>query len=54
MNAIIDFFANMFAIPFGYILSFLYGLTESYVLSLILITVFVRLCLLPIDKYNIK
>lgn len=51
---ILDFIANLFAVPFGYIISFLYGLTGSYICSLILITVFVKLCLLPIGIYKTK
>ena len=35
------------AIPFGWVLSGLYGLTDSYVLSILLLTIVVRLLLLP-------
>lgn len=38
---------DFLAIPFGYVLSGLYSLTDSYLLSLIILTVVVRLLLLP-------
>ncbi len=38
---------ELLAKPFGLILSGLYGLTDSYLLSIIILTVFVRLLLLP-------
>lgn len=54
MNAVIDFMAGLFAVPFGYILSALYTITNNYVISLILITLIVRFSLLPIDLYKRK
>lgn len=38
---------EMLAVPFGIVLSFLYNLTESYLLAIVLLTLVVRLCLLP-------
>lgn len=38
---------ELLAKPFGLILSGLYGLTDSYLLSIVILTVFVRLLLLP-------
>ncbi len=35
------------AVPFGFVLSLLYNLTDSYMLSLVILTVAVRLLLLP-------
>ncbi len=35
------------AVPFGFVLSLLYSLTDSYILSLVILTVVVRLILLP-------
>ena len=47
MHAIFEFIGNIFAVPFGFVLSFFYNLTGSYILSIILLTVLVKLCLLP-------
>lgn len=38
---------DFLAIPFGYALSGLYSLTDSYLLSIFLLTLIVRLLLLP-------
>ncbi len=38
---------EILAVPFGMVLSVLYGLTDSYILSILLLTVVVRLLLLP-------
>ena len=40
-------FRDFLAVPFGYILSVLYNFTDNYLLSLILITLVIRLLLLP-------
>ncbi len=41
------FFREVLAVPFGYILSALYTFTDNYLLSLIVITLAIRLLLLP-------
>ncbi len=38
---------EILAVPFGMVLSVLYGLTDSYILSILLLTIVVRLLLLP-------
>ena len=38
---------DILAVPFGWVLSAFYGLTDNYVLSIVLLTVLVRLLLLP-------
>lgn len=38
---------EVLAIPFGWVLSFFYSLTDNYVLSILLLTVLVKACLLP-------
>ena len=38
---------EILAIPFGWVLSFLYNITSSYLLAIVLLTLIVRLCLLP-------
>ncbi len=38
---------EILAVPFGFVLSLLYSLTDSYMLSLVILTVVVRLLLLP-------
>ena len=38
---------DFLAVPFGWVLSALYGLTDNYVLSIVLITVIVKFLLLP-------
>ena len=40
-------FYDWIATPFGWILGILYSLTDNYLLSLLIITVFVRLILVP-------
>ncbi len=40
-------FYDILAVPFGYALSFLFEITNNYLLSLILITLIIRLLLLP-------
>lgn len=42
-----DFFRDILAIPFGYALHFLFEFTNNYLLSLIIITLVIRLILLP-------
>ncbi len=38
---------DILAVPFGWVLSAFYGLTDNYVLSIVLLTVLVKLLLLP-------
>ncbi len=38
---------EILAVPFGWVLGGLYGLTDNYILSILLLTIVVRLCLLP-------
>ena len=38
---------DILAVPFGWVLSAFYGLTDNYVLSIVLLTILVRLLLLP-------
>ena len=40
-------FYDILAVPFGYALSFLFEITNNYLLSLLLITLIIRLLLLP-------
>ena len=40
-------FYDILAVPFGYALSFLFEITNNYLLSLILITLIIRVLLLP-------
>lgn len=42
-----DFIRNILSIPFGYLIGFLYDISNNYVLSLLLMTICVRLLLLP-------
>ncbi len=42
-----NFMQNLFAVPFGYVMALLYMLTGNYVLSIIILTVVVRLMILP-------
>lgn len=42
-----NFIYNVFSIPFGYIIGFFYDLSENYILSLLLMTLCVKLILLP-------
>lgn len=42
-----EFIYNVFSVPFGYIIGFFYNLTNNYVLSLLLMTICVKLILLP-------
>ena len=46
-----DFFREILAIPFGFALHYLFDFTNNYLLSLLIITLIVRLLLLP---QNIK
>ncbi len=38
---------DFLAVPFGWVLSAVYGLTDNYILSILLLTILVRLLLLP-------
>ncbi len=42
-----EFIYNVFSVPFGYIIGFFYDLSNNYVLSLLLMTLCVKLILLP-------
>lgn len=42
-----EFIYNVFSVPFGYIIGFFYDLSNNYVLSLLLMTICVKLLLLP-------
>lgn len=54
MNAIFTFIQEIFADPFGLILGGLYNLTHSYVFAIFILTLLVKLCLLPfsIKQYS--
>lgn len=47
MSGIYTFIYDYFSIPFGYIIGFFYGISNNYVLSLLLMTICVKLILLP-------
>lgn len=42
-----EFIRDVFAIPFGWLLSAFYNLTDSYILAIVLLTVLIRCALLP-------
>ncbi len=42
-----DFIREVFSIPFGYLIGFFYSLTDNYILSLLFMTIVVKLVLLP-------
>lgn len=42
-----EFIYNVFSVPFGYIIGFFYDISNNYVLSLLLMTICVKLVLLP-------
>ena len=42
-----EFIRDVFAIPFGWLLSIFYSLTDSYILAIVLLTVLIRCALLP-------
>lgn len=42
-----EFIREVFAIPFGWLLSIFYNLTDSYILAIVLLTVLIRAALLP-------
>jgi YidC/Oxa1 family membrane protein insertase len=42
-----EFIRDVFAIPFGWLLSVFYNLTDSYILAIVLLTVLIRAALLP-------
>ena len=42
-----DFIREVFSIPFGYLIGFFYELSDNYILSLLLMTICVKLILLP-------
>ena len=39
--------ANIFSLPFGYLMSLLYNLTNNYIISILVVTLALKLCLLP-------
>jgi len=41
------FIRDVFAVPFGWLLSIFYNLTDSYILAIVLLTVLIRCALLP-------
>ena len=45
---------DILAVPFGWVLSAFYGLTDNYVLSIVLLTILVRLLLLPTSNKQKK
>lgn len=47
MTAIFDFIRQVLAVPFGFILSLLYNITNNYILAIILLTVLIKCCFLP-------
>lgn len=47
MSGIYTFIYDYFSIPFGYIIGFFYEISNNYLLSLLLMTIFVKLILLP-------
>ena len=42
-----EFIRDVFAIPFGWLLSIFYNLTDSYILAIVLLTILIRAALLP-------
>lgn len=42
-----EFIREIFSIPFGYLIGFFYSLTDNYILSLLFMTIAVKLVLLP-------
>ena len=42
-----DFIREIFSIPFGYLIGFFYEISDNYILSLLLMTICVKLVLLP-------
>lgn len=42
-----DFIRDVFSVPFGYLIGFLYDISNNYLLSLLLMTICVKLLLLP-------
>lgn len=42
-----DFIRNVFSVPFGYLIGFFYDISNNYLLSLLLMTICVKLLLLP-------
>lgn len=44
-----EFIRNVFAVPFGFALRFLYDLTGSYILAIFLLTLIIKLLLLPVS-----
>lgn len=42
-----EFIREVFSIPFGYLIGFFYNLTDNYILSLLFMTIAVKLVLLP-------
>lgn len=47
MSVIFNFIQQVFAVPFGFILSLFYGLTNNYIVAIIFLTILVKLCFLP-------
>ncbi len=57
MNTVFEFIQDVFAEPFGFVLGGLYKLTDNYILAIFLMTLLIKLCLLPfsVRQYgNIK
>lgn len=42
-----EFIREVFSIPFGYLIGFFYNITDNYILSLLFMTIAVKLVLLP-------
>lgn len=49
-----QFIIGVFAVPIGYLLSFLYGFLNNYGLTLVVLTIIVRLCLFPLYSSQVK
>lgn len=47
MTQLMEFIREVFSIPFGYLIGFFYNLTDNYILSLLFMTIAVKLVLLP-------
>lgn len=47
MTQLMEFIREVFSIPFGYLIGFFYSFTDNYILSLLFMTIAVKLVLLP-------
>lgn len=47
MQSLFELIREVFSIPFGYLIGFFYNLTDNYILSLLFMTITVKLVLLP-------